>query len=133
MVGDELNVRILHASAALGDATYVRHADGWQLKSGFDFKRRGARGANDGERQLFFAERGWLANPDNQGSAPREFSLALGEKITYIAVAYLAIDEPMAVSHWPPTVADDCIATRMVQGYLPAQARFNSTTWHRVR
>jgi hypothetical protein len=38
----------------------------------------------------------------------------------------------MAVSHWPATVADDCIALKMVQGYLPPQARFNPSAWHRV-
>jgi hypothetical protein len=34
-IGDHSRVRILHASAAVGEATYEREGERWALKSGF--------------------------------------------------------------------------------------------------
>jgi hypothetical protein len=133
-VADDTRVRILHASAAVGEAVYERDGESWRLKSGFDFKLRDRRDAlpSAADKQTFLSATGWLANADNSGKAPREFSLRLTPGLRSVAAAFLAIDEPMAVSHWPATVADDCIALKMVQGYLPPQARFNPSTWHRL-
>src|SRR5687768_2738866 len=39
-VGDDSRVRILHASAAVGEAVYERDGERWTLKSGFDWKLR---------------------------------------------------------------------------------------------
>jgi hypothetical protein len=132
-VAERSRVRILHASAALGEGIYERDGDGWKLASGFDFKLRDRRTPPEGEKQAFFKSMGWLANADNSGRATREFSLRLTGAITAVAAAFLATDEPMAVSHWPAAVADDCMATKMVQGFLPPQARFNPAVWHRVQ
>jgi len=39
----------------------------------------------------------------------------------------------MTVSHWPPSMDDDCRAIKVGQGYLPAGARFNPPSWHALK
>jgi hypothetical protein len=130
-VAEDSKVRILHASAALGEAVYERHGAGWRLVSGFEFTLRDRRDTppSPAERDAFLKATGWLANSDNSGKAPREFSLRLSPTIKSVAAVYLALDEPMSVSHWPATVADDCAATKMVQGFLAPQAQFSPGEW----
>lgn len=133
-VAEDSRIRILHASAALGEAVYEPDGDGWRLASGFDFKLRDRRDAqpDELERQSYFKTMGWLANADNSGNAPREFAVRVTAATQFVAAAFMAIDEPMTISRWPGAVADDCIATKVVQGYLPPKARFTPATWHPV-
>ena len=132
---DESTVRILHASAALGEARYEKQGDSWTLASGFDFKLRDSRTGSpgDADRRGYFEAMGWSANSSNAGAPVREFAIRLTDRIRYIGVTFLGIDEPMAVSHWPSSMEDDCRAVQVAQGYLPKSARFSPSTWHSVR
>jgi hypothetical protein len=134
-VGDQWTVRILHASAALGEARYEKQGDSWTLASGFEFKLRDSRTGppSDADRRGYFETMGWSANSSNAGAPVREFAIRLTDRIRFIGVAFLGIDEPMAVSHWPSSLDDDCRAVQVAQGYLPKSARFTPSAWHSVR
>ena len=134
-VGNESRVRILHASAAVGDALYERTGDAWVLKRGFEWKLRdsgtGLPAAEASDE--FFAASGWTANPSRRGAPRRDFTIALSADVLFVGVAFLSTGDPMAVSHWPSSIDDDCRAVKVAQGYLPETARFTPQRWHKVQ
>jgi hypothetical protein len=85
------------------------------------------------DRKLFFDTLGWVANSSNAGTPPREFTIRLTDTTQFLGAAFLSTDEPMAVSHWPSSMADDCRALKVSQGWLPPNAHFEPGTWYRVR
>lgn len=135
-VGDDARVRILHASAAVGEATYEKAGDHWKLTSGFEWKLRDSprTGApSQADVSQFLADKGWVANASSAGAPSRAFTIRLSDRIRFVGITFLAIDEPMSVSHWPAAMADDCRALKVAQGYLPDTARFNPSAWHHVK
>ena len=133
-LADESGVRILHASAAVGEGLYERSGDTWALESGFDFKLRDKpkNPKADAERDAFFKSKGWLANADNSGTRPREFVIRQSDKPRWLGVTFFTTSEPMAVSYWPEAMDDDCRAKKVAQGYLDPTAQFHPERWHRL-
>ena len=129
-------VRILHASAAVGEGVYERAGDEWKLMSGFDFKLRDTRKGpdpTDADRRGYLAAMGWVANADNSGERPREFIIRSSRSPQFLGVTFLATSEPMTVSHWPASMDDGCREIKIAQGYLPPTARFQPERWHPLR
>lgn len=127
-------VRILHASAAVGEGGYVKDGASWAKRTDFEFALRDSPrggGPTAADRAAYFQKTGWVANASATGSPEREFQIRLAD-VEAIGVTYLAIDEPMAMAYWPASLDDDCRALKMAQGYLPAAARFSTASWHRV-
>ena len=128
-------VRILHASAAVGEARYERGVSTWKQTSAFDFKLRDApragRSPTSPEYADYLRAAGWVANSSAAGSPDREFQVR-ADAIDALGVTFLATSEPMSLSYWPATIADDCTSTPIAQGYLPASASFDPSTWHRL-
>jgi hypothetical protein len=134
-VGDDTRVRILHASAAVGEATYERSGDTWALTSKFDFKLRDTRAGppSEQERNDYFSSMGWVANASRAGDPKREFRVRVTGAIQFVGVTFFTTDEPTLISHWPASMDDDCRAVRVAQGFLPGTATFRPGSWHRVR
>jgi hypothetical protein len=134
-VGDERTVRILHASAAVGEAMYERSGDTWVLKSKFAFRLRETRTGSptEQERDDYFSAMGWVANASRTGDVKREFRIRVSDAVQFLGVTFFTTSEPMAVSHWPASMDDECKAVSVAQGYLPETAQFHPTTWHRVK
>lgn len=134
-VGDESRVRILHASAAIGEATYQPSGDRWILKAGFEFKLRDARTGppSEADRSQYFSTMGWVANASRTGDSVRVFTVRLSERIRFIGITFLATDEPMTLSYWPASMDDGCREIKVAQGYLPDHAQFRPAAWHRVK
>jgi hypothetical protein len=130
-VADASGVRLLHASAALGDARYERDGGRWVKRSDFAWQLRDTRagGPTSADKDAFFASHGWLANASAAGSPQREFRIGL-RGVTSVAVAYLTTDSPMAVSRWPAAADDDCTGVPLGQGRLAETAAFAPETWH---
>ena len=134
-LADESGVRILHASAAVGEGLYERSGDTWALASGFDFKLRDKPKTPkaDEEREIFFKSRGWIANADNSGKQPREFVIRASESVRSLGVTFMTTSEPLAVSYWPEAMDDDCRALKVAQGYLSPTAQFRPEHWHPLK
>ena len=134
-LADQKGVRILHASAAVGEGLYARSGDTWALESGFDFKLRDKPKTpkSDAERDAFFETKGWLANADNSGTQPRTFIIRHSEAPRWLGVTFFTTSEPMAVSYWPETMDDDCRAKKVAQGYLDPTAQFHPERWHPLK
>jgi hypothetical protein len=129
-------VRILHASAAVGEAHYERSGSTWKQASSFDFKLRDAPRAGQSPTSAdytgYLRSTGWVANSSAAGSPDREFQLR-ADAVDALGVTFLATSDPMSISYWPATIGDDCKSTRIAQGNLPAAASFDPSTWHHVR
>jgi hypothetical protein len=134
-IGDESRVRILHASAAVGEAVYERSGAQWVLTSKFEFKLRDTRtgGPTESDRAQYRSSMGWVANASRTGEGARNFAVHLTERIRFVGVTFLATDQPMAVSYWPASMDDGCREIKVAQGYLPDTAQFRPAGWHRVR
>ena len=125
------SVRILHASAAIGDAAFERWGDVWMKRRDFEWTLRDSPRSGeptDQAKQDALMKAGWLANASAAGSPDREFQLAVND-IDYIGVTFLTTDNPMRVSYWPSTMSDDCRTVKIPQGYLPDTARFDPASW----
>jgi hypothetical protein len=125
-------VRILHASAAVGEARYDRAGDAWKQTSPFEFQLRDAPRAGrptPSEYADYLRRAGWVANASAAGSPEREFQIR-AEDVDALAVTFLGTSEPMTLSYWPPTIADDCRSVPIAQGYLTPSASFDPAGWH---
>jgi hypothetical protein len=128
-------VRILHASAAVGEAVYTRRGDRWALDSGFDWKLRDAPSGGPAEPEIreFFERTGWVANAIRTGAGERAFRIRMAEGILFLGVTYLSTSDPRMLSRWPAEMNDDCATVEVAQGHLPRTARFVPDRWHPVR
>jgi hypothetical protein len=127
-------VRILHASAALGEGIFVRKGPTWSKATDFTWALRDSPrsgGPSASERTAFLQKAGWLANASASGSPEREFQIQLAG-VEAIAVTFLATDDSLALSYWPPSVGDDCRTVKVPQGFLPDTATFRPDSWHPI-
>lgn len=134
-IGDDSRVRILHASAAVGEAVYEKSGQGWARKSNFEWKLRDSRTAplTNADTERVLNELGWVANPSAAGSPARAFTLRLTERSLFVGVTFLTTNDPIAMSYWPESMNDGCREMKVGQGYLPDTTDFRPSTWHRVR
>ena len=133
-IADDTRVRILHASAAVGEAVYRRDGERWVLQSGFDWKLRDSRktSVTEADRQRVLRELGWVANPSNAGDPVREFTIRVSDDAAYLGVTFFTTSDPMTVSHWPSSMDDGCREVKVAQGYLPDVVQFRPSTWYRL-
>lgn len=125
-------VRILHASAAVGEARYERAGHGWTRRQDFTWSLRDSPrgGPADADKAGFLSASGWLANANRAGGTEREFQVRASD-VESLGVTFLSTDEPMHVSYWPSTMDDDCRSVKVPQGFLPDTAQFAPESWHR--
>jgi len=101
-------VRILHISAALGTAEYIREGDSWSLTRNFDWQHRtvGNSKAALEERAVYFDREGWSA-PNAYTGTPNHLEMQIYlEPETRIAIHLFQSDttDPFV---WPPGLEDD--------------------------
>lgn len=129
-------VHVLHASAAVGRASYTRGADGWALVHEFDWQLRGT---GDGpapraEHDRYLAAEGWVANTVPSGTpGETEFRIALdrfGRDGLRLAVGLMLDSEDAAIRGWPvPAEADGCTRRSTIAGPPRAQETFEPGDW----
>jgi hypothetical protein len=130
-------VRVLHASAALGEARYVKQKDLWRVVQTFKWELRGKE-YNDEllkKQQDHYRQFGWVANNNNMGNGMTfEFKLDLSRTDNNPATfACVIAEEPLLLHHFPVSLNDNTILQRLVQGYPPDSLQFNPATWEQVR
>ena len=127
-------VRILHASAAIGDAIFERWGDMWMKRKEFEWTLRDSPRSPEPSQEVkaeWLGKSGWLANASAAGSPVREFKI-LSKDVEWIGMTFLATENPMAVAYWPSTMHDDCRSLKIPQGYLPDTARFDPSSWYQL-
>lgn len=132
-VPDGDTVRVLHASAALGTALYVRDAEGWQLREPFKWGVRDTTfsAAAEAERAAFFDRHGWVANTNRMGSRRViEFQIdkgLFGPSGPRLAVLYA--EDPADPHRWPAGLADATLDPDLIRGAPPERLTFLPDTW----
>ncbi|MGE0440581.1 MAG: hypothetical protein AB7L66_10420 [Gemmatimonadales bacterium] len=114
-------VTVLHASAALGTARFVRADTGWRRVADFVWDRS----AQDGDGREAAGE--WRASPRGR---PVELEIGMSRlgAPASVAVATMA----PTIGRWPPELADDCGSLGLLMGTAPLLARFNPAAWSPV-
>ncbi len=119
--------RILHSSAALGTATYIRDGDTWRLRRDFVWACRdpGGSASARAERSQFRESQGWIASTTFMGT-PGETEYEMDWDETAIAVSILVAptSDPGAVVSWPAGAGQNALP-----GPIPSIAEFDSSTW----
>jgi len=122
-------VRLLHASAAIGEAAYERTDDGaWRRAADFTWDRS----HDAASRRAHLAAHGWLASitPDWDRNE-REFTLDLAAlpRDARMAVSFGAGEHFDTLFVWPASVRDDTRLGDMQRGTLPERAHFQPDEW----
>jgi hypothetical protein len=129
-------VRVLHASAALGEARYVRKAGSWQNVQTFNWELR-ERNFNDDllrKQQAHYLRNGWVSNNNNTGNGMTfEFKVDLTRTDNRpLPFACVVAEVPFSLHYFPATLNDHTILQRLVQGYTPDSLKFNPGSWQRI-
>jgi polyisoprenoid-binding protein YceI len=130
-------VRILHASAALGAGIYARTGAVWQRRQAFAFAMRSADVSEKGKaaQRDYLVANGWVATNFAMSRTDKEIQIALSlfdRNDPRLALGYWVLQDNRALA-WPANVVDGCTMAQVVQGPLPAEARFEPRSWVRLR
>ena len=131
-IGSDRKVRLLHASAALGDVEFERSGSSWVRMTSFnwvlrDSSRVPAPTAED--RKAHFESRGWLANARNAPTLVREFLVRVQPDERYVAFSFVETAGRNEGSMAPAALNDGCADARVMQGALPETASFRPSDW----
>ncbi|HSJ13019.1 MAG TPA: hypothetical protein VK939_01310 [Longimicrobiales bacterium] len=132
--GDE--VRILHASMALGTAVYVREGPAWTLAQPFAYTMRESDDSDDTRRKrnAFLNEHGWVASTVPMASAGPALEYRIRRDLLdaerpSLGIVTLTMDGQPALARLPVALDDGCARLELVQGSAPEQARFDPAAW----
>ena len=130
--------RILHSSAALGAAKYVGRSGGdSRLATPFSFAMRAAEtGATRiASQRAYVDEHGWVASNSAMSETDREMQIDLallnGDQPRFAVGFY--VEPSDSVVRWPATASDGCVATKVVQGFLPPTLKIEPERWALLR
>ena len=124
-------VTILHASYALGPATYRLQSGGWRLEKPFVWSCRslGLSSAALFEREMFLQANNWLATIVLLGEASHmEYQIAIEEAPMRMLFRFDVHTDTQDVLTWP---LDTVVGIE--PGPLPQEAAFHPETWCDVR
>jgi len=129
-------VRILHSSAALSAAVFVKSGNDWTLRQPFVFamRSRDTSAAGKAAQTDYFAAQHWVATNSAMSRTEREMRISLdlfdpSDRRFALGLYVEAADKGVA---WPTNHDDGCTATKTVQGFLPATLGFQTDGWARV-
>jgi hypothetical protein len=127
-------IRILHASAALGTAIYLQEGDVWQRTQDFVWRCRDSSQSElaQATRDAFLQEEHWVAANSRMG-APNEleFQIELTGTTLRMAANMIRTTAPSVKVPWPANLDDDCI--KPTPGGLPVQLSFSPSQWTSAR
>ncbi len=129
---DGKSVRVLHASASLGTASYEREGDAWSRTEDFAWTARDADepAVRASQRVENLQTQGWTGTTVGMGEPGHsELRIELDpDSIDATRVAVSVIASGGAQS-WPTGVSDDCASLGLLMGNAPEQARFDTDAW----
>lgn len=122
-------IKILHASAALGTASYQRDEDAWLLTQEFSWSCRDTSDSPEAraEREAFLLSEGWVStNTDIGNPNESEFQIKKqGEEVLRLAVTFMIVPGN-SPTFWPASLTD---ATSRSLYQLPGRLDVNPDTW----
>jgi hypothetical protein len=121
-------IHILHASGALGTATYTKEGDEWLLSRRFTWSCRDTSEspAALAERAAFLETEGWVStNGDIGAPNESEFQIDKQEDSLRVVVTFMVVPSGYPVA-WPADVMD---ATSWELDELPERMGFHPETW----
>ncbi|HYI07426.1 MAG TPA: hypothetical protein VEK57_00020 [Thermoanaerobaculia bacterium] len=127
-------VQVLHASAALGTATFKRDGTKWVSNRPFAWTNRdtSASEAAMADRKKFLDTEGWFANAQPVGSPKREFQIRIGGRgeipLTLGFMGFIRKGE-FDLSSWPEKLPDGCGELDLAGGYTDREYSFDPETW----
>jgi len=132
-------VRVFHASAALGRATYVRTGEQWRLTEDFEWRlRRTDLGPEAAAERMEHRSRfGWVASTVDMGApGDTEFQISLDylpATQPRIALGLMLGGATGVVQGWPIAAEEDgCTHEAVIAGSPPGRVRFDATRWARL-
>jgi hypothetical protein len=123
-------IRILHASAALGTAIYQLNNDHWEQAQEFIWR---CRETNESEssitaRDAFFDDEGWVSVNSRIGTPNElEYKIEITGEPLGLAVNIIRSSDPNLKPSWPAGLADDVILP--TPGGLPSTLEFTLDQW----
>lgn len=128
------DVRVLHASGALGTAIYEPADKKWSMKQGFTFTNRdtGASAEAMAERKKFLTAEGWFANTLEQMVPQREFQIRTeGRREIPLVLGFLGFQtaQRSRMYYWPDTLTDDCGSPELAAGATDVEYAFDPSHW----
>lgn len=128
--GDEL--KILHASAAIGEAVYRRDSAGeWRLQTKFGFTRYKSSEDILARGKTFFDDHGWLSSHMRLGApGDTEFRLR-GRSLdgARVAVTYYDPERRNVLFAYPQGLTGDVVAHEIQAGYTPEVLKIQPESW----
>ncbi|MEO0558834.1 MAG: hypothetical protein AAF170_11695 [Bacteroidota bacterium] len=129
------SVHVLHASAALGTATYARQGDLWRPVRSFTWEVRGQTLTEElrAARRAFLSREGWAASTMAMGTPGEiEFRIERAWIDASDAIAFVYSTGPDAILHSPEALSDATVAPLLVRGDTPDSLRFETPQWHQL-
>ncbi|HEY6502813.1 MAG TPA: hypothetical protein VIZ28_02450 [Chitinophagaceae bacterium] len=124
------SVKVLHASAALGDQLYVNEKGNWKLQKKFTWE---IREFEYGEKLIqkqasYYTKNGWCANNNNTGDKiTLEYKVDL-KKFGNIEVKFAALftSDAKSLSYYPIELNDNTLLEKLVSGSSPDNLQFKT-------
>jgi hypothetical protein len=122
-------VRILHASAALGDADYAKAGEKWNPGKGFVWACRKMDDSAESlaEQANFYKEQGWLSNTGPQATT-REYKISK-KVLGPMAIALFGFQPEGTVVSLPSSTSDDAFHPKLIGGWQPEGLSFRPQSW----
>jgi hypothetical protein len=128
----EDEISILHSSAALGTAVYMRADGGWVRTRSFNWTNRETSNSQQAlEYRAEHLEReNWLASNGRMGNSNEmEYQIAMSDGKVHLAVTYLLSPGYKTTDFWPDTLGTGCRNFEPLPGNPPEAASFSPDTW----
>jgi hypothetical protein len=109
-IAREDEIKILHASAALGTASYQKEEEAWLLTREFSWSCRDTSDSPDSraEREAFLLSEGWVATNSYIGNPNEmEFQVKREEDVLPFAVTFMIVPGN-SPTFWPADLTDAC-------------------------
>lgn len=129
-------VRVLHASAALGEARYVKQNDLWRIIQSFQWQLRDREYTDvlAKKQEDHYKQYGWVANNNNLGNGMVfEFKLDFSRVDAKPTFACVMAGIPLDLHFFPTSIKDNTILPRLVQGYTPDSLQFVPGSWEKIK
>ncbi len=131
------SVKVLHASAALGDQLYANEKGSWKLQKKFTWELREFEYDEKliQKQASYYTKNGWCANNNNTGNKiTLEYKIDL-KRFGNAEVKFAALftSDAKALSYYPTELNDNTLLEKLVSGNNPDSLHFKPETWTKIK